>query len=133
MSPTPSKPATRSRNRLLILAINTVILGLSSRRFPIAGNYPGDALWATLVFILWACLLPRASLKLYTALAATTAFCVELSQLYHAPWIDSLRQTLPGRLILGSGFDPFDLIAYLVGCILAIPIVHYFAPTNRKP
>ncbi|MGD9420295.1 MAG: DUF2809 domain-containing protein [Verrucomicrobiota bacterium JB025] len=44
-------------------------------------------------------------------------FCwaVECSQLYHAPWIDAVRSTLPGRLVLGTTFNWPDLAAYAVG------------------
>ena len=31
------------------------------------------------------------------------------------PWIDALRSTLPGRLVLGSTFNWLDLSAYAVG------------------
>ena len=42
-------------------------------------------------------------------------FVIELSQLYHAPWIDGLRHTRLGGLILGYGFLWSDLICYAVG------------------
>ncbi|MDQ8182674.1 DUF2809 domain-containing protein [Pelagicoccus sp. SDUM812005] len=127
MNPDSStKPLPRAR--LVLLAALTIAIGLLSRRFPIAGNYPGDALWATLVYFLWAILLPHRPYRLHFFLAATTAACVEFSQLYHAPWIDSFRQTLAGRLALGSGFDPYDLLAYAIGCVLGLICVHRLAP-----
>jgi hypothetical protein len=43
------------------------------------------------------------------------AFLVEISQLYHAPWIDSIRQTTLGALVLGFGFLWTDLVCYTVG------------------
>ena len=43
------------------------------------------------------------------------SIAVELSQLYHAPWIDSIRQTTLGGLILGFGFLWSDLACYAVG------------------
>jgi len=43
------------------------------------------------------------------------AFAVEVSQLYHAPWIDSIRSTTLGGLVLGFGFLWTDLVCYLVG------------------
>ncbi len=127
MSETDKTRTTRSRFRLIALAFATIALGLASRRYPIAGNYPGDALWATLVFTLFVFLLPKRSLALHTSLTVTTAFCVEFSQLYQAPWINSIRHTLPGRLILGSGFDPIDLIAYVIGSIFGLLLVRRFA------
>jgi hypothetical protein len=48
-------------------------------------------------------------------LALTFSSAVEFSQLYNAPWIDALRATLPGRLVLGSTFNWPDLPAYALG------------------
>ena len=54
------------------------------------------------------------------------AFCsaVEFAQLYYAPWIESPRSTRLGLLVLGSGFNWPDLIAYgpgiLPGCLAEI-------------
>ncbi len=45
---------------------------------------------------------------------------VELSQLYHAPWIDSIRQTTLGGLILGFGFLWSDLACYALGVLAEI-------------
>ncbi len=127
MSETDKNRSTRNRFRLIALAAATIALGLASRRYPIAGNYPGDALWATLVYFLWAFLFPLRPYRLHFLLAAGTAAAVEFSQLYHAPWIDSLRQTLFGRLVLGSGFDPLDLLAYAIGCLIGLICVHRLA------
>ena len=43
---------------------------------------------------------------------------IEISQLYHAPWIDSIRATTLGGLILGFGFLWSDLICYTVGIVI---------------
>jgi hypothetical protein len=48
-------------------------------------------------------------------LALAFAWGVEFSQLYHAPWIDAVRATLPGRLVLGTTFNWPDLLAYALG------------------
>ena len=47
------------------------------------------------------------------------AFAVEISQLCHAGWLDALRGTLPGRLVLGQGFLFSDLFCYTFGICLA--------------
>ena len=50
------------------------------------------------------------------------AFCfscvVELTQLYHAPWIESVRGTRVGILVLGATFNWPDLSAYGIGITL---------------
>ena len=47
---------------------------------------------------------------------------IEISQLYHAPWIDSIRRTTLGGLILGFGFLWSDLACYAVGVGLGVII-----------
>ena len=48
------------------------------------------------------------------------AFAVEVSQLYHAPWIDSIRHTTLGGLVLGFGFLWTDLACYTVGIFIGV-------------
>ena len=49
------------------------------------------------------------------AIACAIAFSVELLQLYHTPWLNAIRDTLPGRLVLGQGFLFSDLLCYTIG------------------
>lgn len=49
------------------------------------------------------------------AISLALAFLVEISHLYHAPWIDLIRQTTLGGLVLGFGFLWSDLVCYSVG------------------
>lgn len=81
-------------------------------------NYGGDALWALMVFVGFGCLLTRSSTLVVALLALTFAWGVEFSQLYHAPWIDAVRVTIAGRLVLGNTFNWPDLPAYVVGIAL---------------
>jgi len=45
---------------------------------------------------------------------------VKISQLYHAPWIDAIRQATLGGLVLGFGFLWTDLVCYLVGVMIGV-------------
>lgn len=106
------------------LFVATVVLGLATRRFPTAfpeaiARFGGDALWAAMV--LWlAALARRHAATHHLALSALAiAFAVELSQLYRAPWIDALRATRGGALVLGQGFQWSDLVCYAAGVALA--------------
>jgi hypothetical protein len=87
-------------------------------------KYGGDALWAAFVFAGFAFLFPRLSTVGVTAGAALFSLLIELSQLYHAPWIDAVRGTRLGALALGADFNPPDLIAYAVGIGLAAITEH---------
>jgi hypothetical protein len=87
---------------------------------PFATKYGGDALWALLVFIGFAFLFNRSSTLKIAFVALSFAWLVEFSQLYHAPWIDSVRFTRLGNLVLGSTFNWPDLPAYAVGIALGV-------------
>lgn len=110
----------RNRIAYLIAAIAVVILGLSSRRYShllpdFLASYAGDTLWALTAFLGIGILFPRWSTLRVSALALVFAFSIELSQLYHAPWIDQVRQSKFGGLILGYGFLWSDLLCYVGG------------------
>lgn len=113
----------RSRALYLLLALGTIALGLATRRFrgvlPDAiGTYAGDVLWAAMVYLLIAAAWPRAPIGRVAAGAAIFSLAIELSQLYHAPWIDAVRQTRMGGLVLGFGFLWSDLACYAAGTAL---------------
>lgn len=78
-------------------------------------KYGGDALWALLMFLGFRCVLIRAPIVLVMLVSLAFCFAVEFSQLYHAPWIDSIRNTRLGALALGATFNVPDLIAYAIG------------------
>lgn len=103
--------------------IITVGLGLFVRAkanwFPEVFNlYAGDALYAFMMYYI-VCLFTNKA-TVYRAIAALLiCYVIEFSQLYQAEWINTIRQTLLGRLVLGSGFLYSDLSAYLMGGLVA--------------
>lgn len=111
----------RSRILYFILTIITIILGLLSRKvsgFPeIISAYSGDVLWAFMVFLLFAFIFNKKPTIFILIISIIFSCGIELSQLYHAPWIDSIRATILGGLILGFGFLWSDLICYTIGII----------------
>jgi Protein of unknown function (DUF2809) len=97
-----------------------ISLGLASRskQIPLPqfiADYAGDALWALLVFLLIGFLFPSLSTLRVAILAATFSLLIELSQLYHAPWIEAIRHTRLGGLVLGYVFLWSDLACYAAG------------------
>lgn len=97
-----------------------MLAGLGSRKLrndlpTFVAEYAGDTLWALMLFLLVSTMLARSAIAYRAAISLGLAFSVEFSQLYHAPWIDSIRQTTLGGLVLGSGFLGSDLICYSVG------------------
>ena len=114
----------RPRGLYAIAILLVIAIGLLSRRhpglFPLSlGKYPGDALWAVMIFLGFGFLFP-AMPTVRIGLAALTFSCaVEFSQIYRAPWADSIRATTFGHLVFGSGFSWMDIVAYSVGVLLA--------------
>lgn len=113
----------RSRPIYFVAILAVITLGLLSRRYreflpATLGKYPGDTLWALMVFLGFGFWFRRSPTMVVALAAFGFSVTIEVSQLYHAPWIDSVRTTLPGRLILGSGFAWSDLVAYTVGILV---------------
>ncbi|PFA22789.1 MULTISPECIES: DUF2809 domain-containing protein [Bacillus cereus group] len=110
------------RNRLLyaVLTMTVIILGLGSRKFAyvlpdLLNSYLGDALWALMVFIGFGFLFHKMETKKVALLSLLFCYGIEMSQLYHAEWIDSIRATTLGGLVLGYGFLWSDVLAYTIG------------------
>ena len=115
------------RNPLIQLALiaTTAVLGIGSRHYAhdlpgFIAAYAGDTLWALAAFLGFGLLLPRASIRTVAFLAMAFSVAIELSQLYHTPWLDSIRQTTLGALILGFGFLWSDLACYAAGVGLGV-------------
>lgn len=132
----PTLNYKRSRLWLGIALLGVIALGLASRKFPFLfpawlGKYPGDALWALMVFVAIAIIQPRLPSLRLACLALAASYLVEFSQLYQAPWINAIRQTTPGHLVLGSTFGWLDLCAYTVGVTLGLLIDAMLARKTR--
>lgn len=116
----------RARSVFLYVALAclTIGTGLASRRYAafvpaFIARYAGDTLWATMVFWMLALGWRRAGTRRLAGAALAIAVAVECSQLYHAAWIDAIRLTRIGALVLGSGFLWSDLACYAAGIGLA--------------
>jgi hypothetical protein len=117
----------RRRNPLIWITLIALVsvLGIGSRRYAhalpgLVAAYAGDTLWALAAFLGFGVLLPRAPTRMVALMAMAFSVAVELSQLYHAPWIDSVRRTTLGGLILGFGFLWSDLACYALGVGLGV-------------
>jgi hypothetical protein len=133
---------TKARLTYFACALATIVVGLAVARaghaLPTAvRDKLGDALWAMMIFWWTGVVAPRAAPWHRGIIAVIVCFGVELSQLYHAPGIDALRSTTLGHLVLGSGFDAIDLVAYTVGVMAAVilerVVRHPLATNGRSP
>lgn len=122
---TPINPRSLTiRVAYLIAVVIMILFGLASRKFgnllPLfAAQNAGDMLWAMMVYFGFRFLLVRKSLLTAIWLSFLFSFGIEFSQMYQADWINQIRGTLLGALILGKGFLTVDLIRYTAGIITA--------------
>jgi hypothetical protein len=117
-------PRRRRPRSALAIAVG-VVLGLGSRKFArtlpwFFATYAGDTLWASAAFLGIGLLRPSLSTRDAAILALLFSLAIELSQLYHAPWIDAVRATTLGGLVLGFGFLWSDLACYAGGVALGV-------------
>jgi hypothetical protein len=103
-------------------ALATIVAGLAvhlggSGLSTGARDFLGDALWAMMMVWWVSAGWPRARAVVRAVVALAISWMVELSQLYHSPMLDAVRDTTFGRLTLGTGFDARDLLAYAVGVV----------------
>ena len=104
-----------------------MIMGLLSRKFMFIfpkniAPFIGDMFWAMMVYFGFRFLLPKLALLKSFNIALIFSFGIEISQLYQSDWINTIRKTTIGGLVLGHGFLWMDLISYTIGIIIAVII-----------
>lgn len=120
----------RSRIIYGCLVVITIIIGLLSRHFSFIPLFIGDILWALMVYFIVRFLFVRKPVKFIVTGSLLFCYLIEFSQLYKAPWINELRHTLFGRLVLGEGFLWSDLLCYTVGVVIGVWVNQQL--NNRK-
>jgi hypothetical protein len=107
-----------------------ILLGMGSRQFPEAlpvfiVEHAGDVCWASMIYFGFRFIFIDKSLIVAVMISLIFCCAIEFSQLYQADWINEIRHTFIGALILGQGFLKLDLVRYAVGVLLAVWIDYY--------
>lgn len=105
---------------LLVIAVLVIAAGLAVHTWAPGelGGFAGDALYAVLVFLLIALVVP--ALPGWVVAAAAVAVCWGIELLQLTPIPVALSRSVPGAaLVLGSTFQASDLIAYALGVAAA--------------
>jgi glycopeptide antibiotics resistance protein len=79
-----------------------------------AGSIAYEMFWILTVIFFY----PRANRQLTAIWVCLGSCAIEFLQLYQPPWLQAIRATLPGRLVLGSTFLWSDLPVYFIGSYL---------------
>lgn len=114
----------RSRRTYILWLPILIAFGLLSRRFNylfpnLVNTYLGDATWAAMIYVMMAIIFSNKLPKRIAMYSLLFCYVIEISQLYQAPWINAIRNSTIGALVLGSGFLWSDLLAYALGIGLA--------------
>ena len=112
------------RARFAAFAVVTIFAGIGVHFHGAPLGYTvrdiiGDALWGMMIYWWVAAVAPEAAVRVRASVAVAICIAVELSQLVAFPLLDTLRHTLLGHMILGSGFDVRDFFAYGAGVAVA--------------
>lgn len=117
MLPTGSRPRFRIRRGYALAAVALFAVEAAIALWlhdPIIRPYAGDSLAVVLVYLML-----RAGTPLGTGAAVLSAtliaFAIEISQYFHLVRHLGLNGSGIARALLGTGFDPKDFAAYLIG------------------
>jgi hypothetical protein len=91
----------------------------ADRFWPFIAKYGGDIIWSAQFLFLLRIIFIRASLLRLAFINYILGVLVEVSQIYHAPWINNIRSTAVGEALLGLGFLWSDLACYAAGTLIA--------------
>lgn len=112
----------KARLIYLFILIVTVATGLISRELSpsVVPLFIGDILWGLAVFLLLKLIFIAKPLSTIVIISLIYTWATEFSQLYQAPWIDNLRQTFFGKVMLGETFLFGDIVSYTIGIGLGV-------------
>jgi hypothetical protein len=105
---------------LWIALVAIVLTGLASRLsglpLPIViTKHVGDALWATMFYVLVAIGRPRWPVVGIAVASFAVTAGIEFFKLYRAPWVDALREEPVARFLLGTAFAWGNFVSYVIG------------------
>jgi Protein of unknown function (DUF2809) len=122
--------------QLCASAIALIPLGYWVRFYGFGLSALNDALGSITYEMFWitlglACYPKVSPLKMSSGVFLLTCG-LEFLQLWQPPFLQSLRATLPGRLVLGNTFSGSDFPAYGIGSLLGYIWVRFLAKITRN-
>lgn len=109
----------------VVVAAGLVCKAYSGPGRDIVNNWgPASVAYEWLLMLLLFIVIPRREFIKRIAIIVFLLTCaIEFLQLYQPVWLQSVRATWLGRMILGTTFQWWDFPAYLVGCVLGFYIL----------
>ncbi|MBI4784696.1 MAG: DUF2809 domain-containing protein [Oscillatoriophycideae cyanobacterium NC_groundwater_1537_Pr4_S-0.65um_50_18] len=117
-----SRRLLKYRLALLLSLVAIVPLGYWVRFAPLGASGLQDALGSVAYEIFWILLgvflFPLVSPARVAITVGLATCAIEFLQLWQPPFLQALRATIPGRLVLGNTFSWADFPAYLTGSLV---------------
>ena len=118
----------KSRLTYFSLILITIVVGLLSRHVKGIPLFIGDILWGLMVYFITRFILINKTIKWAIVASLLFSYGIEFSQLYQAPWINNIRHTAIGGLILGETFVWSDMLCYTIGIGIGVLIELFIKP-----
>ena len=80
-----------------------------------------------MVYLGFGFLVSKAPIKNIAIISLIFSFGIEISQLCQAQWINTIRETTFGSLVLGHGFLFSDLICYTIGILIGVSFEYFYS------
>lgn len=112
----------KTKSTYFILVVATIVGGLLSRHVNGIPLFIGDILWGLMVYFIARFLFIGRKIKWAVAVSLIFSYSIEFSQLYQAPWINNIRHTVIGGLVLGYSFLWSDMVCYTIGVTIGLSI-----------
>ena len=100
--------------------------------YPVVAKYGGDTIWAGDFLFFFRAVLPKTNLLKLAIFNYLFGVIDEVSQLWHTSWLDTIRHTTFGKLMLGLGFMWSDLVCYFAGTMIAYCLATFIDKLTRK-
>jgi hypothetical protein len=95
-------------------------------------DYSGGAAYVIFWILAYAFIRPTASALPVALTVFLITCCLEFLQLWHPTWLEAIRRTWPGRLVLGTTFQWSDFPPYMVGALIGFAAMRILTP-RQKP
>jgi hypothetical protein len=115
------RPTATSLSIMLITVVSGLTIRSAHLGLPASVvKYGGSALWAAMIYWVCSTLLPSWRLLWSAMISGILGTAIEFLKLYNPPWLDAFRSSLPGILLLGRIFNPWDIVVYWIAIALGV-------------
>jgi hypothetical protein len=124
------------RQLVLLLVLTVLVVAGAWLRFyapigPDWRDYSGGVTYVVFWILAYAFIRPSTSAVRVSLAVLLITCCLEFLQLWHPAWLEAIRRTLPGRLVLGTTFEWLDFPPYFVGAVIGFIVMRLFAPSQN--